>query len=137
MHRHDAARRNMMRGWPSGPRKRRDRRLSSSPNSAYPVADRGWKRRFDEPIPLPRGRQLVTLEDAGRQRVPPEGVFSSAAARCSTCYASNIRTRIKRLATGKTRGGIPVGRGAPYYLLSNHFYIGEVKYKNDPRASLA
>jgi hypothetical protein len=26
---------------------------------------RGWKRRFDEPIPLPRGRQLVTLEDAG------------------------------------------------------------------------
>jgi hypothetical protein len=29
------------------------------------VADRGWKRRFDEPIPLPRGPQLVTLEDAG------------------------------------------------------------------------
>jgi hypothetical protein len=27
---------------------------------------RGWKRLFDEPIPLPRGRQLVTLEDAGR-----------------------------------------------------------------------
>jgi hypothetical protein len=26
----------------------------------------GWKRRFDEPIPLPRGRQLVTLEDAGK-----------------------------------------------------------------------
>src|SRR6266850_5122049 len=30
-----------------------------------PVADRGWKLRFDDPIPLPRGRQLVTLEDAG------------------------------------------------------------------------
>jgi hypothetical protein len=29
------------------------------------VADRGWKRAFDEPIPLPRGRQLITLEDAG------------------------------------------------------------------------
>jgi hypothetical protein len=28
-------------------------------------ADRGWKRPFDDPIPLPRGRQLVTLEDAG------------------------------------------------------------------------
>jgi hypothetical protein len=27
---------------------------------------RGWKRRFDDPIPLPRGRQLLTLEDAGR-----------------------------------------------------------------------
>jgi len=24
-----------------------------------------WSRRFDEPIPLPRGRYLVTLEDAG------------------------------------------------------------------------
>ena len=29
------------------------------------MADRGWKRRFNEPIPLPRGPQLVTLEDAG------------------------------------------------------------------------
>ena len=28
-------------------------------------ADRRWKRRLDEPIPLPRGRQLVTLQDAG------------------------------------------------------------------------
>jgi hypothetical protein len=24
-----------------------------------------WSRPFDDPIPLPRGRQLVTLEDAG------------------------------------------------------------------------
>jgi hypothetical protein len=24
-----------------------------------------WKRRFDDPIVLPGGRQLVTLEDAG------------------------------------------------------------------------
>src|SRR6476660_5241289 len=29
-------------------------------------AANGWKRSFDEPIPLPRGRQLVTLKDAGR-----------------------------------------------------------------------
>jgi site-specific DNA recombinase len=43
----------------------------------------------------------------------------------------NIRTRVKQLATGATRGGIPFGRGALYYLLSNHFYIGEVKYKNE------
>ena len=26
---------------------------------------RGWKRPFTDPIPLPRGRQLVALEDAG------------------------------------------------------------------------
>ncbi len=30
------------------------------------MADRGWKREFDDPISLPRGRQLVTLADAGR-----------------------------------------------------------------------
>jgi hypothetical protein len=24
-----------------------------------------WSRRFEDPIPLPRGRQLVTLQDAG------------------------------------------------------------------------
>jgi hypothetical protein len=29
------------------------------------MAATNWKRRFDEPIPLPRGRKLVTLKDAG------------------------------------------------------------------------
>jgi hypothetical protein len=43
----------------------------------------------------------------------------------------NIRTRVKPLATGATRGGVPFGRGTLYYLLSNHFYIGEVKYSNE------
>ncbi len=43
----------------------------------------------------------------------------------------NIRTKSRQLATGATRGGIPFGRGALYYVLSNHFYIGEVKYKNE------
>jgi hypothetical protein len=43
----------------------------------------------------------------------------------------NIRTKTRLLSTGATRGGIPFGRGALYYVLSNHFYIGEVKYKNE------
>jgi site-specific DNA recombinase len=43
----------------------------------------------------------------------------------------DIRTKTRLLSTGATRGGIPFGRGALYYLLNNHFYIGEVKYKND------
>jgi nitroreductase len=30
------------------------------------VTDRGWKRAFDEPIPLPDGGELRTLPDAGR-----------------------------------------------------------------------
>jgi hypothetical protein len=28
------------------------------------AVERGWKRPFEDPIPLPRGRQLVTLKDA-------------------------------------------------------------------------
>jgi site-specific DNA recombinase len=43
----------------------------------------------------------------------------------------NMRTKSKLLSTGVTRGGIPFGRGALYYVLSNHFYVGEVKYKNE------
>ena len=43
----------------------------------------------------------------------------------------NIRTKTKLLSTGATRGGISFGRGALYYVLSNHFYIGEVKYRNE------
>jgi hypothetical protein len=37
------------------------------------VTNRGWKRAFDEPIPLPDGGELVTLEDAGRyvDALPP------------------------------------------------------------------
>jgi hypothetical protein len=36
------------------------------------MSDRGWQRPFDDPIPLPKGRQLVTLKDAARyiQKLP-------------------------------------------------------------------
>jgi hypothetical protein len=36
------------------------------------LPDKGWQRPFDEPIPLPKGRQLVTLKDAARyiQKLP-------------------------------------------------------------------
>src|SRR5271169_5828906 len=43
----------------------------------------------------------------------------------------NIRTKAKLLSTGTTRGGILFGRGTLYHVLSNRFYIGEVKYKNE------
>ena len=52
-------------------------------------SDRGWKRRFDDPIPLPRGRQLVTLEDAGNYITKlPKAEYEAAewvaAMRCGT-----------------------------------------------------
>jgi hypothetical protein len=36
-----------------------------STRRAAVISDRGWKRPFEDPIPLPRRRQLATLEDAG------------------------------------------------------------------------
>lgn len=33
------------------------------------MPDKGWQRRFDDPIPLPRGHQLVTLRDADPRKV--------------------------------------------------------------------
>ena len=43
----------------------------------------------------------------------------------------NIRSKIRPLATGSTRGGVLFGRGSLFYLLRNRFYIGEVKYKDE------
>jgi hypothetical protein len=46
----------------------RGRRKVSEPYStkrAGVISGRGWKRPFEDPIPLPRGRKLVTLQDAG------------------------------------------------------------------------
>jgi len=45
--------------------------------------------------------------------------------------ARNICTKAKTFSTGRTRGGIPFGRGTLSYLLRNHFFIGEVKYKGE------
>jgi hypothetical protein len=66
--------------FPEEPLPDRGRDLAPDPISKYRVYDEaatragqtgmlreptGWQRQFDEPIELPRGRQLVTLEDAG------------------------------------------------------------------------
>lgn len=43
----------------------------------------------------------------------------------------NVLTKLRPLSTGKTKGGIPFGRGTLFYLLRNRFYIGEVRYKDE------
>src|SRR6266851_2839292 len=57
------------------------RRARLHPNRARLIAGwrsrpkkspRGWKRRFDDSIPLPRGRQLVTLKDGERRSQRPD-----------------------------------------------------------------
>jgi site-specific DNA recombinase len=43
----------------------------------------------------------------------------------------NVCTKPRTFSTGKTRGGIPFGRGTLSHLLRNRFFIGEVKYKDE------
>src|ERR1700760_664970 len=43
----------------------------------------------------------------------------------------NVLTKPRTFSTGKTRGGIPFGRGTLSHLLRNRFFIGEVKYKGE------
>jgi hypothetical protein len=38
----------------------------SGPVRQSPKGEGGWSRAFDDPIPLPRGRELATLEEAAR-----------------------------------------------------------------------
>jgi DNA invertase Pin-like site-specific DNA recombinase len=46
--------------------------------------------------------------------------------------AKNICTKARtHRTTGKTRGGIPFGRGTLSYFLRNRFFIGEVKYRGE------
>jgi hypothetical protein len=43
---------------------RRPERISHSTRRAGTISRRGWSREFDDPILLPLGPQLVTIEDA-------------------------------------------------------------------------
>jgi site-specific DNA recombinase len=45
--------------------------------------------------------------------------------------ARDIRTKIRRLSNGNTRGGVPFTQGPLFYILRNRFYIGEVVYKGE------
>jgi DNA invertase Pin-like site-specific DNA recombinase len=45
--------------------------------------------------------------------------------------AAGVKTKVRPLASGRTIGGIPFGRGALAALLRNRFYIGVVKYEGE------
>jgi DNA invertase Pin-like site-specific DNA recombinase len=44
---------------------------------------------------------------------------------------SGLVTRVRKLSTGRTIGGIPFGRGMLAHLLRNRFYLGEVVFKGE------
>ena len=43
----------------------------------------------------------------------------------------NFRSKVRKLSTGETRGGVAFTQGPLFYMLRNRFYIGEVRYKNE------
>lgn len=43
----------------------------------------------------------------------------------------NILTKVRHLSSGRTVGGMPLGRGSVAHLLRNRFYIGEVAFKGE------
>jgi hypothetical protein len=55
---------------------------------------KGWSRAFDDPIPLPDGRMLMTLGDAGRYIA---GLPSKVLDRSEWQAAAAIPTPLKRL----------------------------------------
>jgi site-specific DNA recombinase len=44
---------------------------------------------------------------------------------------SGLATKVRRLRTGETVGGIPFGRGPLAHILRNRFYIGQVAFKDE------
>jgi DNA invertase Pin-like site-specific DNA recombinase len=42
-----------------------------------------------------------------------------------------LRSRVRQLSNGATRGGVPFTQGPLFYMLRNRFYIGEVDFKGE------
>ena len=42
-----------------------------------------------------------------------------------------FRSKVRQLASGGTRGGVPFTQGPLFYMLRNRFYLGEVKFKGE------
>jgi site-specific DNA recombinase len=82
---------------------------------------------------LKEGKLSIVEEEAERVRM----IFSCYLALGSVnrlvleLRERNVRTKIRKLSNGSTRGGVPFTQGPLFYLLRNRFYIGEVLYKGE------
>ena len=44
---------------------------------------------------------------------------------------AGLKTKVRQLSAGATRGGVPFTQGPLFYMLRNRFYIGEVDFKGE------
>lgn len=49
---------------------------------------------------------------------------------CDKIEATGIRSKTTQLKSGKTRGGVVMGKGAIHHILTNPIYIGKIKHKD-------
>jgi site-specific DNA recombinase len=42
-----------------------------------------------------------------------------------------LKSKVRRLSTGATRGGVPFTQGPLFYILRNRFYVGEINFKGE------
>jgi site-specific DNA recombinase len=82
---------------------------------------------------LKDGRPTIVKEEADRVHLIFERYLAlrSVNRLVLDLRARDIRTKIRRLSNGTTRGGVPFTQGPLFYILRNRFYIGEVVYKGE------
>ena len=79
------------------------------------------------------GKLSIVTEEADRVRLIFERYLALGSVNrlVLELRARDIRTKIRRLSNGTTRGGVPFTQGPLFYILRNRFYIGEVIYKGE------
>jgi DNA invertase Pin-like site-specific DNA recombinase len=82
---------------------------------------------------LKDGKLSIVREEASRVRLIFERylALSSVNRLVVDLRERNIRTKIRILSNGNTRGGVAFTQGPLFYILRNRFYIGEVVYKGE------
>ncbi len=76
---------------------------------------------------------LVIEEEAGRVRTIYQRYLELGSLNLlmADLNQRRILTKVRHLSSGRTVGGIPLGRGSVAQLLRNRFYIGEVAFKGE------
>ncbi len=82
---------------------------------------------------LKDGKLSIVKEEAKRVRMIFERYLALGSVNrlVLELHEHDIRTKIRKLSNGNTRGGVPFTQGPLFYMLRNRFYIGEVVYKGE------